>query len=572
MSNKNNIDTYEDNSPKTTFSSEQKKCAHQEKLTKTLSSSFKRNGTINLATPNPIKIRFETNPSLLKRYSVSSTPTIHLQGEENSKHSMFKYPKILTTTNTSAATPTPTPVASRVENNNSSNDSLKLNKTWSKNPVRKSSSLYYDSGIGADVSIINQSKTAQTPAKEVLSNYSAAKLAHAQCQQTRKSSTTHRNTVTIRPHMCEKKATLNASHCAASTASRQSLNPKMVKNIYASTSISTEKCARSSSSKLKSSSSFSTSTTSSSVSTSSVASSSSSILSDKVRKKLDSLLKQNNLKIMPCEKAGEQAKPKGGVKGSEVDGSGVEEGGLEVRELDTKSKVNLNRQFSYKKLSSTSVMLNANESQTTFDIGKKWMNESINDVSIYEKKHNYSRADFTPALNRNGLCKGNLVKRKLTMPPPPILNSTTNLAFSNANGNNTSLTSILNSSYSNILSSTIFRKNSFSNSAKNTHKQSLQNMKTNAHSESTKNLAFVSSLYNSSHTTITNSNATSMATSTTTAAKNNNDKGTVDSTINLNYSKEHSNNNLSISNESYYTPEHPIYGRNSKSKHLCICF
>jgi hypothetical protein len=167
----------------------------------------------------------------------------------------------------------------------------------------------------------------------------------------------------------------------------------------------------------------------------------------------------------------------------------------------------------------------------------KKSNESLSD---------YTRADFTPTMSRNSIIsKAHLLKRKVGIPPPPIINSNTSIGVSSLKEKSPA-NSVLNSSYTNLGNSCAVLNSNYdvtaeassvctatepvlSNKMRDTINQHLKN-----HSMSTRNL-FIANFFNNQNIKM---------------------RKKFESTNTLNFSKQKSTTHLSISNESYYAPEH----------------
>ena len=463
--------------------------------------------------PNAVKIRFESRqPSVSKRFSIaaSSTPTIDRREHQNENGVEDERLKVALTP---ASKPKSTTAPIAVYDENSSSDSLK-NSTSNKF-YKKSVSLYYDSGIGADAISLNNFSTVT---KEEFQTKSQLKYY----------TSSHHDITTIK------------SPASAKKKNADTLNPAMIRKLYSSTKISRSKVNNTISNKTKLKSSSSTSDSSSSTTTGSSSSttgmSSSSILSDRVRHKLDTMLKSNNLKIVSISKSKKVA-PVEEEKSTANDNKDRKNILLKVKK---QSPLNP----SYRKLNSCSDLVKSSASTTISPTHQiviesevisthKKSNESIND--------DCSRADFTPTISRNPIkSKAHLLKRKVGIPPPPIINSNTSIGISSLKEKScSSPMSVLNSSYSNLASthlSSIHLLNSntdvstatvLSSKMKETITQHLKN-----HSMSTRNL-FIENFLNN---------------------KNNKMRKKFESTNSINFSQQKSNVNLSISNESYCSP------------------
>jgi hypothetical protein len=155
---------------------------------------------------------------------------------------------------------------------------------------KKSVSLYYDSGIGTDVVSSNNfsTTTSHNPKEDKLSKH----------HQT----SSHHDLTSIKSLSTTKRI---------SNKSAGTLNPSVIRKLSSNTTMSRVKANNNNNninnnkSKLNSSSSTSesSSSTTTGTSSSSVGLSSSSIFSDRVRHKLDSMLKSNNLKIVSISKS-----------------------------------------------------------------------------------------------------------------------------------------------------------------------------------------------------------------------------------------------------------------------------
>jgi len=208
----------------------------------------------------------------------------------------------------------------------------------------------------------------------------------------------------------------------------------------------------------------------------------------------------------------------------------------------------------YRKLNSCSDLVKSSASTISSTATHQILIEAADDPSSApsHKKSNeslsdYTRADFTPTMSRNSIIsKAHLLKRKVGIPPPPIINSNTSIGVSSLKEKSSSpANSVLNSSYTNLGNSCGVLNSNYdvtaeassvctntepilSNKVRDTINQHLKN-----HSMSTRNL-FIANFFNNQNIKM---------------------RKKFESTNTLNLSKQKSTTHLSISNESYYAPE-----------------
>ena len=514
-----------------------------------------RRGLASVSTAqNPYQIRIVSNKDLLnsKKYSIISTPTINLANEDmNSlKYSKSTYYK-------------------RIDDYSSS-DSLNKNNSWIKS-LKKSSSLYYDSGIGADVSFIHSSNLSNL-SKEPKANYSSNNTINGIYNRKLDKPTstqaycTNTNNNLYKPEgsTMSNKYAHNDVQLRPTSHKRyhysETLNPNLVRKLCSTSNNSNRLALHSSSS--------------------------SSSSSDKARKTFEAIFRLNN------QNNANNTAANANISSNNVSSANNNEKINNTIEISNNNEMNNDNNNSNSCMNSTNkqsikhnssndlgrnsivgqnqiptISLNNDNSSNSFfknenfALARKSSITSLNEMNSNQingsYNNSYTRADFTPNLTRNAISKTSLIKRKLSMPPPPIINNTFNnmgyVSNNNINGNNnatigssaTSISAIKISSNSNINNTyPMFKANLYSNNTK----------------QSTQNLNVIN---NNNNGKTSNNGSTLDLLSNISASKNVQNK--FDSISNINYDRENSASNMFPNlNDIYYTSQ-PVYARNSKS-------